>query len=185
MIAGECGSSGFIDGPLGYNRLSYPRNLGVSREGTLFFFDSGNEYIRMVSKGVVYTLLLGACREGKPGDIKWKKQEKYQVTFSGVCFATKIGLRGLQVLRGTPSIPAFWTSAACIPRSAPTAQQCLLIIDFLLQIVVILDEELPQLWSCCLFAPVRPRLKGHLLSAYLLCRISRIKEFNPSHSSLV
>lgn len=70
VIAGECGSSGFIDGPFGYNRLSYPRNLGVSREGTLFFFDSGSEYIRMVSKGVVYTLLLGACREGKRGDIK-------------------------------------------------------------------------------------------------------------------
>ncbi len=69
MIAGECGSSGFIDGPLGYNRLSYPRNLGVSRAGTLFFFDSGSEYIRMVSKGVVYTLLLGACQEGKLGVI--------------------------------------------------------------------------------------------------------------------
>jgi hypothetical protein len=33
---------GFLDGPLGYNRLNSPKNIGVSREGVIFFFDSGN-----------------------------------------------------------------------------------------------------------------------------------------------
>lgn len=42
VIAGTCGQMGFLDGPLGYNRLNSPRNLGVSREGVIFFFDSGN-----------------------------------------------------------------------------------------------------------------------------------------------
>jgi hypothetical protein len=38
--------------------------LGISREGILYFFDSGNEYIRIVTADQnVETLLLGACTE--------------------------------------------------------------------------------------------------------------------------
>ena len=48
VVAGDCGSAGFLDGPLGYNRLNQPTNLGVSRKGVVYFFDSGNEYIRIV-----------------------------------------------------------------------------------------------------------------------------------------
>lgn len=62
-VAGLCGSSGFLDGPMGYNRLDSPRNLGISRAGTLYFFDSGNEYMRILTRdGNVKTLLLGACK---------------------------------------------------------------------------------------------------------------------------
>jgi hypothetical protein len=42
VVAGSCGFAGFLDGPMGYNRLNAPRNLGISRNGTLYFFDSGN-----------------------------------------------------------------------------------------------------------------------------------------------
>ena len=31
VVAGKCGSLGFLDGPLGYNRLNNPTNIGVSR----------------------------------------------------------------------------------------------------------------------------------------------------------
>jgi hypothetical protein len=65
VVAGSCGSKGFLDGPLGYNRLSSPRNLGISRNGTLYFFDAGNEYMRILTpEGSVSTLLLGACKLG-------------------------------------------------------------------------------------------------------------------------
>jgi hypothetical protein len=64
VVAGTCGVSGFLDGPIGYSRLNLPRNLGISREGILYFFDSGNEYIRIVTEDQnVETLLLGACSE--------------------------------------------------------------------------------------------------------------------------
>ena len=63
VVAGKCGVSGFLDGPLGYNRLSFPTNIGVTREGVVYFFDSGNEYIRTVNlNGSVSSLLLGACK---------------------------------------------------------------------------------------------------------------------------
>ncbi len=63
VVAGNCGTSGFLDGPLGYNLLNAPRNLGISRNGTLYFFDSGNEYMRILTPdGSVSTLLLGACK---------------------------------------------------------------------------------------------------------------------------
>ena len=42
VVAGKCGTSGFLDGPLGYNRLNSPKNIGVSRKGVVYFFDSGN-----------------------------------------------------------------------------------------------------------------------------------------------
>lgn len=48
MIAGECGESGFTDGPTSFNRLNRPTNLGITRNGVLYFFDEGNEYIRKV-----------------------------------------------------------------------------------------------------------------------------------------
>jgi hypothetical protein len=68
VVAGICGSQGFLDGPMGYNKLNFPRNLGVTRAGTVYFFDSGNEYIRIInSNGNVETLLLGACKESKFG----------------------------------------------------------------------------------------------------------------------
>jgi hypothetical protein len=64
VIAGDCGVAGFLDGPLGYNRLESPSNLGVTREGVVYFFDSGSEYIRVVDvNGSVSTLLLGACKK--------------------------------------------------------------------------------------------------------------------------
>jgi len=63
VVAGKCGTAGFLDGPLGYNRLNSPSSLGVSREGVVYFFDSGNEYMRVVRVGSVSTLQLGACKQ--------------------------------------------------------------------------------------------------------------------------
>lgn len=75
VIAGKCGSSGFLDGPIGYNRLNSPRNIGVSRKGVVYFFDSGNEYIRIVDlSGSVSTLELGACKQSTELYIKWDRE---------------------------------------------------------------------------------------------------------------
>lgn len=63
IVAGQCGVPGFMDGPLGYSLLNMPTNLGVSRLGVVYFFDEGNEYLRIIaSNGFVKTLLLGACK---------------------------------------------------------------------------------------------------------------------------
>jgi len=34
--------SGFLDGPLGFNRLNKPSNLGIDGKGHIYFFDEGN-----------------------------------------------------------------------------------------------------------------------------------------------
>jgi len=66
VVAGKCGEPGFRDGPINYNRLNSPTNIGVSRKGIIYFFDSGNEYIRIVDLGGnVQTLQLGACSSCK------------------------------------------------------------------------------------------------------------------------
>lgn len=41
-MAGVCGTSGFMDGPLGYNLLFEPSNIGVDSEGIIYFYDEGN-----------------------------------------------------------------------------------------------------------------------------------------------
>ena len=61
-VAGQCGTSGFSDGPLAISLLNQPSNLGVSRAGVVYFFDQGNEYMRILQAGRVKTLLLGACK---------------------------------------------------------------------------------------------------------------------------
>jgi hypothetical protein len=64
--AGVCGESGFKDGPLGINKLSYPQGLGIDDYGNLFVNDNGNNYMRMVTTdGHVHTLINGACFEYK------------------------------------------------------------------------------------------------------------------------
>ena len=61
-VGGTCGTSGFMDGPLGVNKLSSPDMVGVDTLGNIFVMDSGNKYIRMIStKGRMYTLIQGAC----------------------------------------------------------------------------------------------------------------------------
>jgi len=64
-FAGSCGEPGFKDGPEGTNRLRSPELVGVDAYGTLFIFDKGNDYVRMVDTTTRYmtTLLNGACRE--------------------------------------------------------------------------------------------------------------------------
>jgi hypothetical protein len=41
VFAGFCGKSGFLDGPLGFNRLYKPSNIGIDASGVVFFFDEG------------------------------------------------------------------------------------------------------------------------------------------------
>lgn len=33
VVAGQCGVSGFLDGPLGLNKLNKPSNLGITKNG--------------------------------------------------------------------------------------------------------------------------------------------------------
>lgn len=84
-----------MDGPLGYNRLNSPSNLGVSRQGVLYFFDSGNEYMRFVDlSGAVHTLLLGACKQCKAFLMQLVSREMWpDILYSRSC-ATKIGWKG-------------------------------------------------------------------------------------------
>ncbi len=46
---GICGTSGFLDGPLGVNMLYSPDMVAVDNEGNIFVMDSGNRYVRIIS----------------------------------------------------------------------------------------------------------------------------------------
>jgi hypothetical protein len=93
-VAGICGTPGFLDGPLGYNQLSRPTNLGVSREGVVYFFDSGNEYMRIVAvNGEVSTLLLGACKECTVLYMQWMEVDCWVALSYGRLPATRTGLK--------------------------------------------------------------------------------------------
>ncbi|KRX03523.1 hypothetical protein PPERSA_02902 [Pseudocohnilembus persalinus] len=65
-VAGQCEISGFKDGPLGINLLNFPTSIGVDPAGNIFFYDSGNNYIRMLdTNGYINTLIKGSCRGHK------------------------------------------------------------------------------------------------------------------------
>ena len=49
-IGGICGTKGFMDGPLGINKLSSPDMVGADDEGNIFVMDTGNHYVRMIDK---------------------------------------------------------------------------------------------------------------------------------------
>lgn len=79
-IAGKCGDkSGFMDGPLGNNKLNSPTALGLDENGDIWIYDKGNRYIRVLqldptqanwqSKGILVTMLQGVCND-KPSQIK-------------------------------------------------------------------------------------------------------------------
>ena len=60
-IAGQWGTSGFVDGPLGDNLLNSPELISVDGQGYVFIFDDGNNYVRMIDlNGILYTLYQGA-----------------------------------------------------------------------------------------------------------------------------
>ena len=92
MVGGKCGEAGFLDGPMQYNRLDSPKNLGVSRKGVIYFFDSGNEYIRIIDlAGNVKTLQLGACKECKYLGMKLERGGSSKATRCGRSYATRTG----------------------------------------------------------------------------------------------
>lgn len=104
-VAGKCGSSGFKDGPLGYNRLNTPTNLGVSRQGVLYFFDSGNEYIRLLDgSGKVSTMLLGACKQCKGLIMQMASKEWWPDMLSNRYYAMRIGLRARHRVRSITTL---------------------------------------------------------------------------------
>lgn len=39
VVAGNCGEKGFMDGPIGFNKLNRPTSLGITRSGVLYFYD--------------------------------------------------------------------------------------------------------------------------------------------------
>lgn len=78
-IAGKCGTSGFLDGPLGNNLLFNPTALGMDEYGNIWIYDKGNRYIRLLKidpsgekwmeRGVLQTMLQGVCND-LPSQIK-------------------------------------------------------------------------------------------------------------------
>lgn len=63
-FAGVCGTSGFRDGLFGQNLLDSPSLVATDHNGTVYIYDSGNKYIRVVdpSTKVMYTMIHGSCR---------------------------------------------------------------------------------------------------------------------------
>ena len=93
-IAGHCGKKGFLDGPQGINLLSFPESLGIDEQGIVFFYDSGNKYIRMLdSDGYVYTMTKGFCRE----DIRYEPQKlgKHFTNYRVMCYKMWVKVIGL------------------------------------------------------------------------------------------
>ena len=58
-IAGVCGIPGFKDGLYGQNLLNKPELVATDKNGTIYIYDSGNRYIRMVNPAtkIMYTLI--------------------------------------------------------------------------------------------------------------------------------
>ena len=75
-VAGICGTSGFMDGPLGNNMMSQPNALGMDEGGNIWIYDKGNSYIRILkidpttpdwfAKGNLYTMVKGVCADKPP-----------------------------------------------------------------------------------------------------------------------
>src|SRR5690606_24629012 len=64
--AGICGQPGFKDGVFGINQFNKPDGIGIDEDGSLYVYDSGNNYMRLIDKnGKVSTLIHGACFEYK------------------------------------------------------------------------------------------------------------------------
>jgi hypothetical protein len=68
-IAGICGTSGFIDGPLGKALFNKPDRIGFSTTGDIYIFDKGNKYLRKLvlqdadsDTWLVKTMIGGTCR---------------------------------------------------------------------------------------------------------------------------
>lgn len=66
IVAGKCGEAGFRDGPFEVNRLNHPKNIGVTRNNEVYFFDSGNLYMRKLFSGSIYTMYNGGCVDYGP-----------------------------------------------------------------------------------------------------------------------
>jgi hypothetical protein len=62
-VAGVCGISGFKDGLYGQNLLNKPELVATDSNGTIYIYDSGNRYIRMVDPAtkIMYTMIHGSC----------------------------------------------------------------------------------------------------------------------------
>ena len=63
-FAGVCGVSGFTDGLLGQNLLDSPEVVGADHNGTLYIYDKGNKYFRIVDPvtKIMSTMIHGSCR---------------------------------------------------------------------------------------------------------------------------
>jgi len=67
-VGGICGTPGFLDGPLGVNKLNSPGLVGTDEAGNIFVMDSGNRYVRIIDPdGYMKTLINGACFETGKG----------------------------------------------------------------------------------------------------------------------
>lgn len=63
-FAGVCGVPGFKDGLFGQNLLDSPELVGVDHNGTVYVYDSGNQYIRIIDPAtkVMRTMIHGSCK---------------------------------------------------------------------------------------------------------------------------
>jgi hypothetical protein len=63
-FAGICGIYGFKDGVYGQNLLYKPELVATDANGTVWIYDSGNKYIRMVDPAtkIMRTMIHGSCK---------------------------------------------------------------------------------------------------------------------------
>ena len=63
-FAGICGEPGFKDGIYGSNKLDRPSLVATDHNGTVYIYDSGNKYIRIVDPATKFmkTMTHGSCR---------------------------------------------------------------------------------------------------------------------------
>ncbi|CAG9319680.1 unnamed protein product [Blepharisma stoltei] len=85
-FVGSCNEEGFKDGPYGTNRLYHPTLVGIDDDYSMFIWDSGNRYIRMVNLTTRYmeTLRGGACRSTDYIDSEYQNMPdpSYDISYS-------------------------------------------------------------------------------------------------------
>jgi sugar lactone lactonase YvrE len=59
-IAGQAGNEGSTDGPLGQNKIAYPKGIDVDDAGNVYFTDSGNDSVYRLSADGQLTTLAGS-----------------------------------------------------------------------------------------------------------------------------
>mmetsp|Transcript_24676 Transcript_24676/g.38386 ORF Transcript_24676/g.38386 Transcript_24676/m.38386 type:complete len:241 (+) Transcript_24676:734-1456(+) len=96
-FAGICGVAGFKDGVFGQNLLNKPELVGTDHNGTLYIYDSGNQYIRVVnaSTKIMRTMIHGSCKLDYMTSTPKNNPVPFQLELKPmICFTTWIKTSG-------------------------------------------------------------------------------------------